>query len=77
MRTRYRPSNTVPEEMLSCQCRSTRSRSSGWIASSQPLPRYSATVWPVIQRHSGESSATSPVGVVTQTTWSPACTSER
>ena len=31
----------------------------------------------MIQRHSGESSAIWPVGVVTQTTWAPACTSER
>ena len=34
-------------------------------------------LWPVIQRHSGESSAIWPLGVVTQTTWAPACTSER
>ncbi len=31
----------------------------------------------MIQRHSGESSAISPVGVVTHTTCAPACTSDR
>ena len=31
----------------------------------------------MIHRHSGESSAILPVGVVTQTTCAPACTSER
>ncbi len=60
-----------------CQSRSTRSRSSGWIEFSQPLPRYSSADCPVIHRHSGESSLIAPSGPATQTTWAPPWTSER
>ena len=45
--------------------------------SSQPLPRNSSTVCPVIQRHSAESSSISPSGEVTQVICAPPCTRAR
>ena len=45
--------------------------------SSQPLPRNSSTVCPVIQRHSAESSSISPVGDATQMIWAPPWTRAR
>ncbi len=77
VRIRYRSSQIFPVRTHSRQSRSTRSRSSGCTASSQPNPVYCSWDWPVIQRHSGESSFIEPSAAATQTTWAPPCTSER
>ena len=77
MRTRYRSSNVLPDFTQPCQSRSTRSRSSGWTASSQPRPRYCSRVWPVTQRHSGQSSMRPPSASATHTIWAPPWTSDR
>ena len=74
---RNRSSKIRPLRRHSRQSRSTRSRSSGWMESSQPLPRNSSTVCPVIHRHSAESSSISPSGDATQTICAPPWTSAR
>ena len=71
MRYGVRPSTAAS------QAASVWSRSSGWMASSQPVPAYASCACPVNASQPGCGPASSPEGGVVQTMAAVASTSER